>query len=122
MDSFTAALRAIGRRIKELRRIRRWNQEKLAGEAGLSRTYLGTIELGAKQATVWTLFKIAKALDVPLAELFLPASTDEPQGKEIVARIHALLVKKGRTLAEIRKIAALVEAYLRSDSEMEKEK
>ncbi len=113
MASFSSALHRVGRRIKELRKARDRSQEKLAHDADISRTYMGSVELGAKQPTLFTLFKVAKALGVPLAELFLPPSDEAPKGDEVVSRIHARLLERERTLGEIQKIEDLIEAFLR---------
>lgn len=62
--------RRVGRRIKELRMACGWSQEDLADGAEISRTFVGTIEIGRKRATLRTLFKIARALRVPISDLF----------------------------------------------------
>lgn len=69
-NSYRVLFCRIGSRIKGLRAERGWTQERLAEEAGISRTYMGTVELGAKEATVWTLFRIARALEVDVSGLF----------------------------------------------------
>jgi len=113
MASFPAILKQLGRRVKELRKGKGWSQEKLAKVADISRTYMGTIEVGTKQPTLWTLFRIAKALDVPVLEIFIPPTQDQRQGADIVARIHARLLEGGRTVQELQKVEDLVEAFLR---------
>lgn len=116
MGSFAEVLRRAGARIKELRKARGLNQEELAGRAGLSRTYIGTIELGGKQPSLWTLFRISRALGVAIAEIFLPPSKASPTAREIVARIEAKLLVKDRTVAELHKAEDLLEAFLRKGS------
>ena len=58
-------------RIRELRHRKGWSQEKLAELSSIHRTYLGGIEVGIRNPSLKNLAKIAKALGVPLAELFL---------------------------------------------------
>lgn len=60
----------LGRRIQQLRRERGVTQERLALAAGLNRAYVGYIERAERQASILTVAKIAKALDVDLHECF----------------------------------------------------
>jgi transcriptional regulator with XRE-family HTH domain len=57
-------------RIRELRRVKGWSQERLAEEASMHRTYLAGIERGLRNPALKNLIKIAHALDVSLSELF----------------------------------------------------
>ena len=63
-------LRALGRRIRELRDAKRWSQERLAEAAYVDRSYLAGIERGLRNPSVRNLLKIAGALKVRMAELF----------------------------------------------------
>jgi len=45
-------------------------QDALAFKAGLDRTYLGGIERGERNPSLKNIAKIAKALEVPVSELF----------------------------------------------------
>ena len=56
-------------RIEQLRRQRKMTQEDLAEKAKLNRSYFWDLENG-RNMTVKTAARIAKALDVTLAELF----------------------------------------------------
>ena len=58
-----------GRRIRELRTRRKLSQERLAFEAGLDRTYVGSLERGERNVALRNLAKLAKALSVSLSEL-----------------------------------------------------
>jgi transcriptional regulator with XRE-family HTH domain len=60
----------IGRRLKRLRRKAGLSQEKLSWFAGLNRGYVGFIERGARNPSITTLTKLAKALKVSLDSLF----------------------------------------------------
>ncbi len=61
---------SLGRRVKELRAEREITQEELADRAGLFRTYLSRVERGTANPTLSMLHALAKALDVPVPELF----------------------------------------------------
>lgn len=58
-----------GERVRELRTLRGLSQEQLAHEANVHRTYIGMIERGEKNITLSNIEKIAKALNVSIAEL-----------------------------------------------------
>jgi transcriptional regulator with XRE-family HTH domain len=62
--------RAFGSRVRQLRREREMTQEKLAEAARMDRSYLGTVETGARNPTLDIIYRLAAALDVPAAELF----------------------------------------------------
>ncbi len=58
-----------GQRIKELRLIRGFSQEKLAEISDLDRTYIPGIEAGKRNVSLVVVEKIAKALDLSISEL-----------------------------------------------------
>ena len=62
--------KAVGRRIRELRKEEGWSQERLADEADVHRTYMWGIEQGRRNPSLRHLLLIADALDVPLTALF----------------------------------------------------
>lgn len=59
----------IGERIRATRKARGLTQEVLAERAGIDRSHMGFIEQGRRHPTISTLAKIAKVLDIPLANL-----------------------------------------------------
>ncbi|MGW5175939.1 helix-turn-helix transcriptional regulator [Streptomyces sp. NPDC004082] len=63
------ARRAIGDRIRAVRVERRLTQEKLAELVDLDRKTINRIEQGTHAARIDHLLLIARALDVPLADL-----------------------------------------------------
>ena len=60
----------LGKRIKELRQGKKMSQEALAFKSQLDRTYINGIENGRRNVSIINIHKIAKALDISLAELF----------------------------------------------------
>ncbi len=56
----------IGKRIKIYRNKAGYSQEELAEKAGLHNTYIGQLERGEKNATLESIEKISRALEVPL--------------------------------------------------------
>jgi len=63
-------LQRLGERIQKLREQRKMTQEMLAARSGLSRGYLARLETGRHDPAATTLAKIAKALQVPISNLF----------------------------------------------------
>lgn len=61
----------IGRRVRSRREALTpaMSQERLADQAGLHRTYIGHVERGEVNVTVYSLVRVAAALDVDPAEL-----------------------------------------------------
>ncbi len=65
-------LRLLGRRIRELREQRGFSQEGFAEEIELDRAYYGGVERGERNVAALNLIRIARGLEVPVGELFLP--------------------------------------------------
>lgn len=60
---------AVGQILRELRCEKGMSQELLSGLAGLDRTHYSKLERGLRSPTIDTLFKIARALEVPPSEI-----------------------------------------------------
>ena len=69
-DRLGSRLKQLGQSIQQHRRLRGWNQQKLAERAGLDRTYISLLERGGQNISLSVLFRIAEALHVP-AEVLL---------------------------------------------------
>ena len=63
-------LKKLGTRIKDLRAAKGLSQEAFADVAHLDRSYMSGIERGLRNVSVLNLLKIARALNLPIAELF----------------------------------------------------
>ncbi len=59
----------IGKRIRDLRKAKKFSQEDLAAEAQLGRAYYGRIERGEQNLSIQTLIRIALTLQVELGKL-----------------------------------------------------
>lgn len=59
----------LGNKIFDLRKATKLSREKFAEIAGMNDYYLGEIERGEKKASLDTLFKICKLLDLEIYEL-----------------------------------------------------
>lgn len=60
----------LGKRIRALRRAQKMTQEDLSYEAKIDYSYLNEIESGKRNPSVKRVNAIAKALKVPVSELF----------------------------------------------------
>ena len=60
----------IGSIIRKIRVAQNLSQEDLADRCELHRTYIGSLERAEKVASILTLERVAKALDVSLSEIF----------------------------------------------------
>ncbi|MBS5905276.1 MAG: helix-turn-helix transcriptional regulator [Acetobacteraceae bacterium] len=63
----------VGKNVRRLREARGLSQEAFADFCKLHRTYLSGVERGARNPTLAVLERIARALDVPAADLLREA-------------------------------------------------
>ena len=64
-----ALLRILSANIIRLRNAKGWSQEELADEAGLHRTFVGSVERRERNVTISTLEAFAGALNVSVIQL-----------------------------------------------------
>jgi transcriptional regulator with XRE-family HTH domain len=64
------ARQQLGQRLKHLRRLRGYTQERLAERIDISPKYLSSIERGVENPTLDLLGRLAQGLEVELYELF----------------------------------------------------
>lgn len=60
----------LGERVRKVREAKNLSQEQVALEANINRAYIGYIERGERNPSIYTVAKIAQVLDTPLYELF----------------------------------------------------
>lgn len=70
----------IGFRIKQLREQKAFSQQDLAYVADLDRSYVASIETGARNVSIVNIEKIARALDVSIKEFFNTNEFDNLSG------------------------------------------
>jgi transcriptional regulator with XRE-family HTH domain len=118
-------LKRLGQRIRELRIERGFtSQEKFADHCGVDRTFAGHLETGRRDFRLSTIIRIAEALNVPIAELFLEpgnvtaqtAPSERPKSNSVAQRRRILetaatLEAAARTLKQL---AAPIETPKRS--------
>jgi transcriptional regulator with XRE-family HTH domain len=59
----------IGKKIREMRKLKGYTQEGFAAKAGLGRTYFGRIERGEQNLSIQNLIQIALTLGVEVGDL-----------------------------------------------------
>jgi len=59
-----------GKHLRALRKLTGMSQEDLGFKANVHRTYVGSIERGEQNVSLDNIYKLAKALKVPMKELF----------------------------------------------------
>lgn len=60
----------VGKHIQELRELKAMSQQELAAKCNFEKSNMSRLEAGRVNPTLSTLEKVAKALDISLAELF----------------------------------------------------
>lgn len=63
-------LSALGAAIRHQRKLKNLSQETLAHLAGLDRSYLGQVERGENSIALHPLVRLAKTLEITVAQLF----------------------------------------------------
>jgi XRE family transcriptional regulator, regulator of sulfur utilization len=61
--------RALGRKIREMRRAHGWSQEQMGEASDLHWTYVGQVERGERNLTLGSIHAIAKAFKIKISEL-----------------------------------------------------
>lgn len=93
----------IAARIRFFREQKGYTVNKLANLAGVSQSYLRSIELGDKNPTVETLSTLCWALDISLRDFFDDATLSCLQQDELFRQIYRLTEEQRKALAEFLK-------------------
>ena len=94
----------LGKKIKILRVKHNLTQEELSSCADISTHFLSKIENGIEKSSLETVYKIARALKIPTADLFsaqVPTTTTDLSDNKIAAIIKTLDPKKKKLALEI---------------------
>ncbi len=94
----------VGERVRHYRNRIGLSQDELAEKAGLHFTYIGQVERGEKNATLESIAKIARALQVPLEVLFeniITGSADNKIAAEGYGLISSLPPADQKTLLDL---------------------
>ncbi len=69
MKNRKTLLKKFGQSVRRLRLNQRLSQEEFAAVAGLDRSYVGAIERGEQNPSLWTIARLAAALKVTFSEI-----------------------------------------------------
>ncbi len=99
----------LGNRIKELRKMQGLSQEKLAAKANLHYTYIGAVERGERNLSLQSIEKIAKGLNVSIAELF---SFPERPSTEVGLREEITNLLRNKNAKALKLVLKVLKALL----------
>jgi transcriptional regulator with XRE-family HTH domain len=104
--------RRLGKRIRDIRVQRGFtSQEAFADYLKVHRTFVGHLETGRKDFRLTTLIRIAEALEVPLADLFIGLEVDKPlklKRSSGTGRSSAILRELEEVERRVQRVKALV--------------
>jgi len=75
--------KAFGRQVRQLRKLRQFTQEEVAGRAGISYKYVGQIERGEVNPSLDIVVRLAQVLEVAPADLLAFAQPNRPKRVDI---------------------------------------
>jgi len=110
MADFDRLLKEVGQRIRLLRKRQNLTQMDLSEKAGIAD--VGDIERGSANATLYSLYKISKALGVEIRDLFDLPGLGEPLKNEEKIQLEICTLLKGEPLATQQKALNIVRAFL----------
>ncbi|MCM1264186.1 MAG: helix-turn-helix transcriptional regulator [Butyrivibrio sp.] len=95
----------LGMRIRYYRKEKNITQEKLAEICNLHPTYIGQLERGEKNATIESIYRISKGLEVPISKLLDNMEVFENESTDYSQKIyHQLLLIPKNKQQDISKI------------------
>jgi transcriptional regulator with XRE-family HTH domain len=93
MDTKTF-LKIVGDKIRAIRKSKKLSQERLAELSGLHPTYVSDIENGKTNASIYSYYSIANALNIPFSDLInLPSGKPDRKSEAEIAEILSLFRK-----------------------------
>jgi transcriptional regulator with XRE-family HTH domain len=105
-------LKNLGKRILALRKARLLTQEELAERADLHPTYIGGIERGERNPTVYTLLRIAEGLEVEIKDLLAPVS-GKAAGEREAMLLEIMAMLESRNVKDLKWIKMVVADIIR---------
>ncbi len=81
MSEMQLDAKAVGRVLAGFRMEKGWSQEVLSGLSDIGRTHLSALERGERKPTLETLYRLSRALGVPMSRIVL-AIEDELSKKQ----------------------------------------
>lgn len=91
----------IGKRIQDLRERRDWTTNRLANMAGLSQSFIRSVELGEKGISVENLELLCDALQISLKQFFDIPTANETIDDLLYRQISALSIEQKKALSTL---------------------
>ena len=91
VEMMSEIAKLVGKRVYYYRKARGLTQERLAEKAGVHNTYIGQLERGEKNATIGSLWKVSRALGVPVASLFELVEEEYSRPESIPVKCYSML-------------------------------
>jgi transcriptional regulator with XRE-family HTH domain len=102
-------LKELGRQVRVLRREKNLTQAELGEQAGSGLKYVGEVERGRTNPTARLVWRLSRALEREVFELFLFSVSDEDQDRILRTQLVRLLKdRKGKELKRVVQILRLV--------------
>ena len=101
-------IKTFAKNIRDIRLSKKLTQEQVAASAGIAAKYLGEIERREKMPTAVVVFKISKALNVPICRI-LPASRCPRINGDMEEEINKLFT--GKEERDIQKAIRLLTVF-----------
>ncbi len=90
----------IGSRIKQLRIKKGLSQEKLAELAELNMSYIGQVERGEKNPSVETVYRICKAMETDMSQLFKNLTSAEEIESQYPQAVYSMMLDMNEDLCK----------------------
>jgi len=103
-DTAQHVQKAFGRQVRQLRKLRQFTQEEIAGRAGISYKYVGQIERGEVNPSLDIVVRLAQVLEVAPADLLEFARPNRPKRVDISSLTVDDIKAIKRTLAVLRRV------------------
>ena len=111
-DQKKALMETVGIQIRHYRRMKALSQEELALRANINPAYFGQVERGLKCPTIDTLYRIAKAMEVPLIDLLhgsSPVQSTDVYSDRLKALLSQIPIDKQGQIVDI--LESIVRLY-----------
>jgi transcriptional regulator with XRE-family HTH domain len=95
----------VGERLKAIREMKQMSQGDIEKRTGLLRCYISRVENGHTVPAIETLEKMARAMEIPLYQIFFDSDGD---AKELKLPKHGTAKLSGKDTAVISRLSALV--------------
>ena len=106
--------KALGERLRDLRKDRGLSQQRLGQRSGLSGKFIGEVERGEKSISIDSLYHVCVALDVPLGDLTDMGPTWRKRGSTPELEKLSALLSQLRNREHIRRAYEVLRAMFRS--------